>query len=266
MLLKKWIQNDKPLNTIVNCDCIKGMYELQDDIINVVVTSPPYNVGIKYDKWNDNLFFHEYFDWVEEWLSEIYRILKPDGRIALNIIQEANWKDRGGRIFMPSEYWQIMKKIGFNWGGLVDLQEDRPHRSRLTAWGSWRKASAPYIYNPKECVIIAYKEEWKRKDKKSIFSFPNTDEGKKEFQNLVFAQWKYQAQTKKITEANFSLDIPLKALKILSYENDIILDPFMGSGQTAIACLQLKRNFIGFEISKKYVKIANERIKEKWMN
>ncbi len=266
MKISEWKEKEKPLNSIINCDCLEGFKELNDNYLNLVITSPPYNCAIKYDTWNDDLPSSEYFDWVKKWLSEIYRTLKDDGRMAINIPYEVNWKfkdskiDKGGRVFMASEYWMLMKEIGFQWGGIVDLKEVNSHRVKLTAWGSWLKASAPYIYNPKECVIIVYKKTWGRKDKKSTLSFPETAKGKKEFRDLVFGEWEYRAETRKLTQANFSLDIPSKSLKILSYKNDIVLDPFSGSGTTAIACKELKRNYIGFEISKKYTKVSEDRI------
>ena len=240
-------------------DCIDGMKQIEDNSIDLVITSPPYNVGVKYDSWDDLKQSSDYFDFAKNWLTEVYRILKPTGRIALNIPYEVNFLNRGGRIFFASEYWRIMQQIGYKWAGLVDLHEAQPQRVKRTVWGSYLSASAPYIYNPKECVIIAYKETWKRKIKKSYFE-DKTDSKKKEFIELVFGIWKYKAETKGLTEANFSEDLPLKALKILSDEGDIVLDPFMGSGTTAVACIKLKRNFIGFEISKEYCDIANKRI------
>jgi site-specific DNA-methyltransferase (adenine-specific) len=138
--------------------------------------------------------------------------------------------------------------------------------------------SQPYIYNPKECVILAYKKspkklnkgesQWKGvptevKDedgnikKKMIYQ----DEDKKEFMNLVFGRWEYFADTKSLTKATFSLDIPSKAIKILTYKNDIVLDPFMGSGTTAVAAETLNRRWIGIELSENYTNIAKERVK-----
>jgi len=253
-------------NNIYNIDCISGMKQIDDNSIDMCVTSPPYNVGIKYDKWDDSMPIDSYFKFANDWLSELYRILKPDGRIALNIPYEINAKSsNSGRIFLVSEYHQIMKNLGYKFAGVVDLTEDQPHRVKLTAWGSWLSPSAPYIYNPKECVVIAYKDEWVKEVKGKSY-FDGSDESKSEFKELVFAQWKYRAETRKLTEANFSLDIPEKSLKILSYENDIVIDPFVGSGTTAISCINLNRRYIGFEISENYYNIATNRINKKLSN
>ncbi len=245
------------LNKIYCGDCLEIMKKIEDNSIDTVITSPPYNVNINYDNYNDNKPFQEYVDFTYKWLAEVYRILKKDGRIALNIPYEINIKENGGRIFLTAEYWKIMQEINFNFAGLVDLKEAQPHRVRLTAWGSWLSPSAPYIYNPKECVILAYKEQWKKQSKgKSYFD----NDKKQEFLDSVFGMWTYQSETRGLTKANFSLDIPEKAIKILTYENDIILDPFIGSGTTAVACKKLNRNYIGIDISSNYCKIAEERI------
>jgi len=247
------------INKIYNTDCREGMKFISDNSVDLVITSPPYNVGINYNTWNDNLSFDDYIQFTKEWLIEVYRILKDDGRIALNILYEINIKERGGRILLVSEYYQLMKHVGFNFAGIVDLIENAPHRVKYTSWGSWLSPSAPYIYNPKECVLLMYKKQWKKKYKgKSYFSNDN----KEEFMELTSGMWKYRAETRKLTEANFSLDLPLSAIKILSFENDLVLDPFMGSGTTAIACINTGRNFIGFEIDKHYCDIANERVQQ----
>ena len=242
------------LNRIYNGNCLNVMKNIEDNFIDLVITSPPYNVGVSYDSWLDKLTYEEYFSFMRNVLSELYRCLKPDGRIALNILYEVNFKERGGRVFLVSEIWGIMKKIGYNWAGIADLQEIQPHRVKYTAWGSYLSASSPYIYNPKECVLLAYKDHWK-KDSKGKTTITSD-----EFIEAVSGRWKYMAETKKITMANYSEDIPNMAIKIMSYEGDIVYDPFMGSGTTALACKKLNRNYIGSEISEEYCRIANDRI------
>ena len=262
---------------IINGDCIKVMKTLSDGCIDLVVTSPPYNCGIKYDTHIDDLPMDKYWGWTREWLTETYRLIKDDGRVSINIPYEVNVQDRGGRVFFVSEFYQIMKEDGFKFFGIVDLEEDSPHRSKTTAWGSWMSPSSPYIYNPKECVILAYKKqhikkvkgepEWKgvpteieQEDgtlkKKIVYE----EKDKKEFMELVFGQWNYFADTKSLTKATFSMDIPTKAIKILSYKNDVILDPFAGSGTTLVAAEILGRRWLGIELSENYKQIAETRI------
>jgi site-specific DNA-methyltransferase (adenine-specific) len=264
------------VNKIHNMDCVKGMKLLPDSCIDLVVTSCPYNVGIEYDTHKDDMPMDEYFKWSRTWLQEVFRLLKDDGRIALNIPYEINVRDRGGRIFFVSEFWQIMKEIGFGFFGLVDLEEKSPHRVKTTAWGSWMSASGPYIYNPKEAVILAYKKshkklnkgesEWGHKDleyeKNGVMKVKKDylQRDKDEFMELVYGQWKYFADTRSLTKATFSLDIPMRAIKILTYKGDIVLDPFSGSGTTGLAAKITGRNYIGFELSESYCNIANSRI------
>jgi len=135
---------------ILNGDCVEVMKTLPEGCIDLIVTSPPYGVGIAYDVHEDDVEFTEYVEFAKNWLSEAYKVLKDDGRIALNIPYEINRQKKGGRIFFVSEMWQIMKEIGFGFFGIVDLEEQSPHRSKTTAWGSWMSPSSPYIYNPKE--------------------------------------------------------------------------------------------------------------------
>jgi len=262
---------------VINGDCIEVMAKMPESSVDLIVTSPPYGVGIEYDSFNDDIEFEQYKLFSASWLREAYRVLKDDGRIAMNIPYEINRQDKGGRILMVSELWQVMKSIGYKFYGIVDLEEDSPHRSKTTAWGSWMSPSAPYIYNPKECVLLAYKKthikkikgepEWvgevmdvEQEDgttkKKTVYQ----DEHKKEFMELVYGQWDYFADTKQMTKATFSMDIPMKAIKILTYRNDIVLDPFTGSGTSICAAEIGGRRWIGIELSENYSKVARERV------
>lgn len=240
---------DDYIDKIICGDCLYIMNGIPQKSIDLVVTSPPYNCGIDYDVYKDDLKYSDYMSFTSNWLLEIFRILKDTGRIALNIPYEVNLHERGGRIFLLSDYWQLMKKIGYMWAGLVDLVEVQSQRVKYTAWGSYLSASAPYIYNPKECVIIAYKSNWKKGKGESSLT-------KEEFIECVSGMWRYKAETKGLTKANFSLDIPMKAIKILSFKGDVVLDPFLGQGTTIKACKELNRKYIGIEISERYCKIA----------
>ena len=264
-------------NKIINGNCIEEMSKLPENSVDLLVTSPPYNVGIDYDTHDDKTSMDDYWEFTKNWLTEGFRVLKTDGRIAVNIPYEVNVQDRGGRVLFMSEFWSVMKKVGFKFYGLVDLDEQSPHRSKTTAWGSWMSPSAPYIYNPKECVILAYKSkhikiikgepEWvgeiidlEQEDgttkKKTVY----TEEQKKEFMDLVYGQWSYFADTRQQTKATFSMDIPLKAIKILTYKNDIVLDPFCGSGTSLVAAEVSGRRWIGIELSPNYSEVSRERV------
>jgi site-specific DNA-methyltransferase (adenine-specific) len=265
------------INTVINGDSIEVMREMPKSFVDLIVTSPKYNVGIDYDSCDDRMSMEDYWKWTEEWLIESFKVLKDDGRIAVNIPYEVNVQDRGGRILFMSEFWFIMKKVGFQFYGLVDLDENSPHRSKTTAWGSWMSPSSPYIYNPKECVILAYKKDrikkvkgepqWigelvdlEQEDGTIKQKMMYQDEDKKEFMSLVYGQWEYFADTKQQTKATFSMDIPMKAIKILTYRNDVVLDPFTGSGTSLVAAEISGRRWIGIELSENYSKVAKDRV------
>ena len=271
LLIDKMIENY--INKVINGDCIEVMGEMPEGSIDLIVTSPPYGVNIAYDTHDDDMEINQYLEFSKNWLTEAYKVLKDDGRIALNIPYEINRQEKGGRIFLVSEVYQVMKQIGFKFFGIVDLEEDSPHRSKTTAWGSWMSPSSPYIYNPKECVILAYKKhhikkvkgqpQWKGepiKTEEGKTKMLYTEQDKKEFMELVFGQWKYLNDSRPLTKATFSMDIPSKAIKILSYKNDIVLDPFNGSGTSCVAAETLDRRWIGIELSTNYTEIARERI------
>ena len=240
------------LDKIYNSDCLEGMKEIPDDFVDLIVTSPPYNVGIDYDVYNDSLPWKDYYAWCETWLKECYRILKKDGRICINhYLSLGNGKEKSSPI---STLYSIMEKIGYKHHTIAIWTD--PTLSKRTAWGSYLSASSPYISNPFEGILIDYKKSWK-KEEKGVSTI-----GKEDFIKLTGGIWNIKPETKGLTKANFSLDLPSKIIHLLSYEGDIILDPFMGSGTTAVAAKLANRHYIGFEISKDYFKIAEGRIQE----
>jgi len=281
ILLIKMKTTQELVGNIWNSETTEFMSEMEENSIDLIVTSPPYGVGIDYDSWDDDTYFNEYLSFTENWLTQAYRVLKEDGRIAINIPYEINRQAKGGRIYFSAEIWSIMKKIGFGFFGIVDLEESSPHRSKTTAWGSWMSPSSPYIYNPKECVILAYKKLHKKKvkgtpqwegeyqmvpDEKNEGEMRRKlvyhEKDKKDFMSLVFGQWNYFADTQQKTKATFSLDIPYRAIKILSYKEDVIFDPFNGSGTTCLAAEMLGRKWIGADISPNYCEVARKRVRE----
>lgn len=247
------------LNKIYCMSCLDGMDLLDNNSIDMMFTSPPYNVGIDYDTHNDKMTADEYYEFIEQWFNKLYRVMKHTGRIAINIPYEVNMRGRGGRTFILADYYHLMKKAGFKYQCIVHLEEDAPHRVKYTAFGSWLSPSAPYIYNPLEAVLVGYKGEWK-KEIKGMSYFTKEPIHKREFIKLISGIWAYRAETKGLTKANFNIDLPKNAIKILTFKNDIVMDPFSGAGTTACAAKLLDRRFIGFDISPKYCKIADTRL------
>lgn len=238
------------LNKIYNEDNIKTMAKMPDNFIDLIVTSPPYNIGINYDVYNDKVSWDDYFSWCEKWLKECFRVLKPDGRIAIN--HYLSLGSAAYRLSPLSHINEIMLNIGFKHHAMAVWTDIT--LSKKTAWGSWLSASAPYINSPFEGVLILYKERWK-KDKRGI-----SDIDKEDFVKLTRGIWNIKTETNGLTKANFSLDFANKCIKLLSYQCELIYDPFMGSGTVAAACKINNRKYIGSEISKNYCDIADDRI------
>jgi site-specific DNA-methyltransferase (adenine-specific) len=241
------------LDKIYNMDCVEGMRLLPDDSVDLIVTSPPYNIGIDYDAYDDSRPWEEYYAWCETWLKECYRVLKKDGgRICLDhYLSLGTSKYRTSPI---ASLYSIMEKIGFKHHSIAVWTDIT--LAKRTAWGSYLSASAPYINAPFEGILIDYKENWKKAGK-GVSTIEKED-----FIKLTRGVWNIKTETRGLTKANFSIDLPTKAISLLSYEGDTILDPFMGSGTTALAAKRLNRHYIGFEISKEYTDIANKRVDE----
>jgi len=242
------------VNRIYNEDCLQTMGRMPDNFVDLVVTSPPYNCRIDYDIYRDDKKWEDYLLWSEDWLKEVFRIVKRDGRICINVLVELGIEDNKRRVSPMVEFYKIIEKVGFRVFGMPMWVDN--HRVKYTAWGSWLKASSPYIYNPYEVIIIAYKEVWK-KENKGISTI-----SKEDFMMGCSGVWKLRTQTKQLTKANFHEDLPNLCINLLSYENDLVYDPFMGSGTTVRVSLLNNRRYIGSEISEEYCRVAENRIRE----
>lgn len=236
---------------LYNGDCVEVMGELPDKSIDLVVTSPPYNCGIEYDSYNDNLEWGDYYAWCEKWLKGIYRLLKDDGRFCLNhYLSLGQSNNRHAPLMKLNE---MALQIGFQHHGLAIWTDIT--LTKRTAWGSWLSASAPYVNSPYEGILILYKERWKR-DKSGESTID-----KDRFMKLCTGIWDMRTEMNGLTKANFPLDLPLNCIDLLSYVGDVVLDPFAGSGTTLIASEMRKRRWVGIELSEKYCKTATNRIK-----
>jgi len=239
-------------NKIICGDCIEIMQKLPHNCIDLVVTSPPYNINIKYDNYNDDLIWDKYYFWCKKWMKEINRILKDDGRAC--IIHYLSYGNSQNRQMPIMELNNIAIKEGLKHYGLAIWWDIT--LCKKTAWGSWLSASQPYINSPLEGILILYKNKIK-KEKEG-----KTQINKGEFMESCGGIWKIKPENNKNIEhpAPFPIELASRCIKLLSWENDIVLDPFIGSGTTAIAAKLLNRNYIGMDISHKYCNIARKRL------
>ena len=224
---------------------------IPENSVDLIVTSPPYNVGIQYNSHDDTISYEEYLKWTENWLKKALQLMKTDGRICLNIPLD---KNKGGQQSVYADITTIAKKVGWKYHSTIIWNEG--NISRRTAWGSWLSASAPYVIAPVETIVVLYKEKW-RKIKKG-----QSDITKNEFIEWTNGLWTFSGESKKKIghPAPFPIELPKRCIKLFSYVDDTVLDPFLGSGSTVIAAYKLRRKAIGVEIDRKYFKLAIERI------
>ena len=242
--------------TLYNGDCVKVMKGMTEASVDLVVTSPPYNIGIDYASYSDDLPWGEYLSWCGEWLAECRRLLKPDGRIAVNVLVEMGIDGNSRRVSPMIELYEIMSSLGFTMCGLP-MWTDR-HRVKNTAWGSYLSASCPYVYNPMEVIILAHNGE-----KKKLSSGVSTVT-KDDFVMGTGGLWDFRDETAPLTKCCFPVGLPKLCIDMFTYEGDTVLDPFSGSGTTGIACKMSNRRYVGIELDKSYCEISVRRMQEKF--
>lgn len=236
---------------IYNANFLK-LKVIQADSIDLIVTSPPYGVGIMYNSHDDTMDYQDYLSFTRNWLIKCYELLRSDGRFCLNIPLD---KNKGGQQSVCADITTIAKQVGFKYHSTIIWNEQ--NISRRTAWGSWLSAAAPYVIAPVEVIVILYKESWKK-----VSGSGKSDITKKEFMEWTNGVWNFMGESKKRVghPAPFPVELPRRCIKLFSFVGDIILDPFLGSGSTLLACLQTGRKGIGIEIDKKYCALAEKRL------
>jgi site-specific DNA-methyltransferase (adenine-specific) len=237
--------------TIYNDDILTTRM-VESSSVDLVVTSPPYNVNIKYDSHNDEMPYSEYLNFAREWVGKCYDLAKDDGRFCLNIPLD---KNKGGQQSVCADLTTIAKEVGWKYHSTIIWNEQ--NISRRTAWGSWLSASAPYVIAPVEVIVILYKKRWKKESGSRI-----SDISKAEFQEWTNGVWNFSGESKRRVghPSPFPVELPRRCIKLFSFVGDTILDPFLGSGSTLIACSQTGRRGIGIEIDRGYCEIAKQRV------
>lgn len=237
---------------LIGGDVIDAMRSLKDESVDLILTSPPYNVGFDYEVYADRMPWPEYYAWCRAWIEECYRVLKSDGRFLLMhyfSIGDSTY----GRSYPLMHLNEVALQAGFNHHAVIFWEDTTI--SKRTAWGSWLSASAPYISSPYEGMLVLYKEQWKKREKGV------TSISKEEFMEGCLGVWRISPaknEKRKVNPAPFPVALADRAIRLFSYEGGVVLDPFVGSGTTVVAAVGIGRIGIGIDLNPKYVEAARE--------
>jgi site-specific DNA-methyltransferase (adenine-specific) len=248
-----YTENPVPLEFLdkVFCKSSEKMDELPDNSVHLMVTSPPYNVGKEYD---ENMTLDEYRKFLKRVWSEVKRVLVPGGRVCINIA------NLGRKPYIPLHAFIVedMINLGFLMRGEL-IWNKASSGSPSTAWGSWLSAKNPTLRDIHEYILVFSKGMYTRGNlpRESTIS-------KEEFLEFTKSVWTFPAEpARKVGHpAPFPVELPYRLIQLYTFEGEVVLDPFMGSGQAAIAAIKTKRHYVGYDISEEYVKLAEKRIDE----
>jgi DNA modification methylase len=239
------------MKQIICSDALSTLQEIESGSVDLVLTSPPYNFDMKYDEHNDKKNSTDYLTTLVTIFDECIRVLKSGGRLIINI--QPNYKE-----YYPSHHaiTTAMIERGLIWRGEIVWLKN--NLKKLTAWGSWMSPSCPYLSYPFEFIEVFSKDTLKH-----IGDKENIDLTKDEFIEYVNGHWTIAPETrmKKFNHpAMFPEELAKRCIKLFSYKNDLVLDPFNGAGTTTYVANLLGRRYIGIDISETYCEIAKERI------
>lgn len=243
--------DEKNLDKIF-CKSSEKMDELPDNSVHLMVTSPPYNVSKEYD---EDLTLEEYRNLLKKVFKEVYRVLVTGGRACVNVANV------GRKPYIPLHSYVIQDMLSQETGFLMrgEIIWDKSASSGTsTAWGSWKSAVNPTLRDAHEYVLIFSKDSFSRRKlgRKSTIS-------RDEFLEFTKSVWTFPTDSAKRVghPAPFPVELPYRLIQLYTFEGETVLDPFIGSGTTAIAALKTGRHFVGYENKEEYVKLANKRIK-----
>jgi site-specific DNA-methyltransferase (adenine-specific) len=249
----EYVEESVPLEVLdtILCRSAENMAELPDHSVHLMVTSPPYNVGKEYD---EDYTLVEYLGMLQRVWAEVHRVLVPGGRACVNVA------NLGRKPYIPLHALIVrgMLELGFLMRGEI-IWDKAASASASTAWGSWLSPSNPTLRDVHEYVLVFCKDTFRRMnpgDRESTIA-------RDEFLEYTRSVWSIQAESaRKIGHpAPFPVELPRRLIQLYTFDGEVVLDPFMGSGQTALAAVGAGRRFIGYEIDAKYVALAQERLK-----
>jgi len=238
--------------SIYQGDILEELNNIRDNSIDLVVTSPPYNIGINYgEEINDLKSWDDYWKWMEKIIGNLWCKLKDGGRICWNV--QINVRRKGEtRVNLMQRFKNIFDKWYVDMGDIIWWEGTLTKR---TSWGSWLSASAPYIQMPAECILVYAKRSSKKEP------VGTSDITKEEFMEWVTGMWTFTNNTVGVEHpAPFPPELPKRCIKLFSYVGDVILDPFSGGGTTLLVANNLKRKYVGIEINKEFVDWSIKRM------
>lgn len=237
------------INSIIHGSS-ENMELLPDNSVHLMITSPPYNVSKEYD---EDLSLEQYIALLKKVATETFRVLLDGGRACINIA------NIGRKPYIPLSHHisAFMTEIGYKMRGEI-IWNKGASASPSTAWGSWMSASNPTLRDVHEYILIFTKGDYKRDGKGKVKTITRD-----QFMDWTKSIWNMNAESARRVKhpAPFPVELPYRLIQLFSFQDDIILDPFMGSGTTAIAALKSARKFIGFDTDPSYIQLAENRIK-----
>lgn len=217
---------------------------------HLCVTSPPYNLGKPYEPRRSH---EEYLAWTAGWLRRLRESALVDSRVCLNIPLDT--KDK---VPMYADVLRVALATGWQYRTTIIWHDG--YTKKRTAWGSWRSASAPNIPTAAEMIIVLYAEQWTRAGRGT------SDISAEEFMSWTSGVWSFPPESAKRIghPAPFPLELPKRCIKLFSYVGDQVIDPFLGSGTTALAAQMLNRRFFGIEFNPDYLPIIQKRLAQQF--
>ena len=239
------------LDTIFKTSSEK-MTELPDSSVHLMVTSPPYNVGKDYD---EDLTLDEYLAFLRRVWAETYRVLVPGGRACINVA------NLGRKPYIPLHAFIVrdLLELSFLMRGEV-IWDKGASASASTAWGSWKSASNPTLRDAHEYILVFSKGNFRR----DRLDGRSDTISKDEFLEYTKSVWGFPAESaRKVGHpAPFPVELPYRLIQLYTYRDEVVMDPFMGSGQTALAAIRSGRHYVGYETNEGYRRLAEKRIAE----
>lgn len=249
------------MNKIYCMDCLDGLKLIEDNSIDLIWTDPPYNIGLEYEDYQDTKDEKDYFKWCDKWISESYRVLKPNGSIYVKIHRSRTFR-----------LGVIMEENNFVFQNHIIWYSPSAYPQK-TRYVNMFESILFYSKN-NEHIFNTYAEVRPKEDRSWI---PNSKEYKPKGQMgdiwrditkvyagvVIHPEAILKKDGSKIHPCQMPLDLARRSIKFSSNVGDTVLDIFAGSGTALVAAKQLKRNFIGFELSQLYVDVGNKRLQQK---